>query len=287
MRRLFPVLTIALAVGVLNAEGLREEFHQSYPLSPNGRVILRNVNGAVCITGWDRAEVQVSAVKKAETQQALDETHIEINASGDMIDIRTRYPEGERRNAPSVDYTISVPRTAVLEKINTVNGSVRIEGVAGPEAANNAAAGGAFIPLMTLGIPPNVVMALPIPAALIVAFAVTGVVGVVAEETSLKRLRNNGALIVAIASIALNLVLENIVRFIFGNEMRGYDLPIARDMRFGDLRIGPQQLQSVGIAEAERQKVGVGKRNDRFHRISEGDALFSGGIFKFDDNHLA
>ena len=32
--------------------------------------------------------------------------------------------------------------------------------MAGPEAANNAAAGGAFIPLLTLGIPPNVVMAL-------------------------------------------------------------------------------------------------------------------------------
>jgi putative tricarboxylic transport membrane protein len=37
-------------------------------------------------------------------------------------------------------------------------GKGAIEGVAGPEAANNAAAGGAFIPLMTLGIPPNVVM---------------------------------------------------------------------------------------------------------------------------------
>ena len=37
-------------------------------------------------------------------------------------------------------------------------------------------------------------------------------------------------------------MLENIVRFIFGNDMRGYDLPIARDMRFGELRIGPQQL---------------------------------------------
>ena len=35
-------------------------------------------------------------------------------------------------------------------------GKGAIEGVAGPEAANNAAAGGAFIPLMTLGIPPNV-----------------------------------------------------------------------------------------------------------------------------------
>jgi len=39
-------------------------------------------------------------------------------------------------------------------------GKGAVEGVAGPEAANNAAAGGAFIPLMTLGIPPNVVMAL-------------------------------------------------------------------------------------------------------------------------------
>jgi len=35
-----------------------------------------------------------------------------------------------------------------------------IEGVAGPEAANNSAAGGAFIPLLTLGIPANPVMAI-------------------------------------------------------------------------------------------------------------------------------
>ena len=39
-------------------------------------------------------------------------------------------------------------------------GKGAIAGVAAPEAANNAAAGSGFIPLMTLGIPPNVVMAL-------------------------------------------------------------------------------------------------------------------------------
>ncbi|MGH6770235.1 MAG: tripartite tricarboxylate transporter permease [Xanthobacteraceae bacterium] len=39
-----------------------------------------------------------------------------------------------------------------------------IQGVAGPEAANNAAAQGAFIPLLTLGIPPNAVMALMVGA---------------------------------------------------------------------------------------------------------------------------
>lgn len=39
-------------------------------------------------------------------------------------------------------------------------GKGAIEGVAGPEAANNAGATGSFIPLFTLGIPSNVVMAL-------------------------------------------------------------------------------------------------------------------------------
>ncbi|TPN81071.1 tripartite tricarboxylate transporter permease [Mesorhizobium sp. CU2] len=39
-----------------------------------------------------------------------------------------------------------------------------IEGVAGPESANNAAAQTSFIPLLTLGIPPNAVMALMIGA---------------------------------------------------------------------------------------------------------------------------
>jgi putative tricarboxylic transport membrane protein len=46
-------------------------------------------------------------------------------------------------------------------------GSGAIEGVAGPEAANNAAAGGAFIPLLTLGIPANAVMAILLGALMI------------------------------------------------------------------------------------------------------------------------
>ena len=46
-------------------------------------------------------------------------------------------------------------------------GQGMIEGVAGPEAANNAATAGAFIPLFTLGIPVNPVMALLFGALLI------------------------------------------------------------------------------------------------------------------------
>ena len=56
-----------------------------------------------------------------------------------------------------------------LSKTPEVFGKGAIAGVAGPEAANNAAAGSGFIPLLTLGIPPNVVLAL-----LLGAFVVHG-----------------------------------------------------------------------------------------------------------------
>lgn len=46
-------------------------------------------------------------------------------------------------------------------------GKGAIEGVAGPEASNNAAAQGAFIPLLSLGIPSNVVMAMLLGALII------------------------------------------------------------------------------------------------------------------------
>jgi branched-subunit amino acid ABC-type transport system permease component len=110
----------------------------------------------------------------------------------------------------------------------------------------------------------NTALGWPILPSLAIAFAVTGMVGVVSEETALKRLRSNGALIVAIASIGLSLVLENLVRFFFGNDLKGYDLPIARDLRFGELRIGPQQLQSLVFAVAVMAAIFLFLRYTRF-----------------------
>jgi len=100
----------------------------------------------------------------------------------------------------------------------------------------------------------NAVWGFPAVVALVFAFAVPAVSGVVTDAIALKPLRRTGALTAAIASIALTILLENILRFGFGNELRGYALPVARDWRFdlgfAFLRIGPQQLWNAGIAVA-------------------------------------
>jgi DUF4097 and DUF4098 domain-containing protein YvlB len=129
--RTLAALAFAGAVA-LHAEDLREEFHQTYPLSPNGSISLKNVNGAVRVTGWDRNEVKVDAVKKARSQQALNDARIVVDARADAIAIRTEYPDDYHENNPaSVDYTVMVPRQASLDKVGTVNGGVTVEGIAG------------------------------------------------------------------------------------------------------------------------------------------------------------
>ncbi len=94
----------------------------------------------------------------------------------------------------------------------------------------------------------NVWFGLPLAAGLLVAFLTAGMFGVASDEIALRRLRASGPLTLAIASVALTIVLENIVRFAFGNDLLGYDLPVLRDWRIAGLRIGPQQVENAAAA---------------------------------------
>lgn len=94
----------------------------------------------------------------------------------------------------------------------------------------------------------NVWLGLPVLASVAAAFAVAGLFGVVTDEVVLRPFRPAGYMTTAIASVALTIALENLVRFGFGNDQRGYALPLERDWRFALLRVGPQQARNLAIA---------------------------------------
>ena len=94
----------------------------------------------------------------------------------------------------------------------------------------------------------NVWLGWPVVPSLLAAFVVAGLIGVLCDEFILKPFRAAGFITTAIGSIALTIALENCVRLLFGNELRGYDLPIRRDWVVGGLRISPQQLENLAIA---------------------------------------
>jgi len=94
----------------------------------------------------------------------------------------------------------------------------------------------------------NAWLGLPAWAAVVGAFLGAGIIGVASDFIALRPLRGQGALTVAIASIALNLMLENAIRFGFGNAPRNYAIPLVRDWTLGPIRIGPQQVENAVIA---------------------------------------
>ncbi len=74
-------------------------------------------------------------------------------------------PGGGALLASFAAYTVEKKTTAKPGEVPFGKGNIR--GVAGPEAANNAGAQTSFIPMLTLGIPPNAVMALMVGAMMI------------------------------------------------------------------------------------------------------------------------
>ncbi len=123
---------LALFLAVSAHAQVSQEFHRTVSLPSNGRVSLDNVNGDVEITGWDRNEVQIDAVKRARDQQRLDEAQIEVEAGSDYVKVHTQYPHNHTNNNPaSVHYTLHVPQNARLDRISLVNGALTVQKVVG------------------------------------------------------------------------------------------------------------------------------------------------------------
>ena len=71
-------------------------------------------------------------------------------------------PGGGALLASFAAYTLEKKMRSAPGEVAFGKGNIR--GVAGPESANNAGAQTSFIPMLTLGIPPNAVMALMVGA---------------------------------------------------------------------------------------------------------------------------
>ena len=125
---------------------VREELHQTYPIAADGRISLNNINGSVHLSVWDRSEVKLDAIKTASSQERLDEMTVKIDSSQTDLVIKTVYAQKDntwnreegRNNYPaSVEYTLTVPRTININKVELINGALDIEGIGGEVKASS------------------------------------------------------------------------------------------------------------------------------------------------------
>jgi hypothetical protein len=137
-------ITAALLASTSAVADVTEEFTYSYELDDGGRISVDNTNGGITVVGGSGNTVEIIAEKKGKNQDALDAIKIIIDHSSDALRVETDFPDkgvggwlsfGDD-NKGSVSYTISVPSSANLESIESVNGHVEIEGVSGTVKAS-------------------------------------------------------------------------------------------------------------------------------------------------------
>ena len=88
----------------------------------------------------------------------------------------------------------------------------------------------------------------PMELAWLGALVVTGVVALLVDRVAFRSMRDRRPFSLAIASIGVAFVLENVVRFIWGNDFRSYDVPVTRATSVAGLRVGGDQVMILGVA---------------------------------------
>lgn len=126
------LLTSCGAVDWGDARKYTEDFKHTYDLQPGGRVSVENSNGGVEVYAWDQPKIEITGTKFASREEDLARITIDIAATPGRIQIRTVRPtEASRRGSLGARYRIAVPRQTSLERVESSNGPVRVEGLEG------------------------------------------------------------------------------------------------------------------------------------------------------------
>ena len=144
---LFVLLLLLASLQPLFAGEIRERFEKTYPLKSGGEFRLKNTNGAVLITSWDRHEVKIEAEKivrarsREDAERIMKEIEINIRDSAELVDVDTRLPRrsdggfwdwvfNSGSTSIEVKYWITVPAQVNLTA-ESVNGEVRAQDISG------------------------------------------------------------------------------------------------------------------------------------------------------------
>jgi DUF4097 and DUF4098 domain-containing protein YvlB len=133
-----------------------ERVNRTAPFTAGSTLRVRNFSGHVVITGTDRADVSVQAVRRAPRER-LDRIVLDVHSDGGGVVVEANKrldPEQKNDNVVETDLTIEVPKQANLDveafsslveirditgtahRVKTFSGDQRLERIAGPIDAN-------------------------------------------------------------------------------------------------------------------------------------------------------
>ena len=134
----FRLIAIILALsfagcGSGNDRLLEESFEQLYAVEPNANITIQNGDGAVSVYGSNVNEMRVHAVKRAYRRARLKQIAIDVSTKSGCVSITTKFPPrpkwGLFDRSGTVDYTVTVPATANIARLELYAGEILVDGM--------------------------------------------------------------------------------------------------------------------------------------------------------------
>ncbi len=136
---LFALLVMFGVNPVVAAEKVKfeEKFAKTLNLVRDGKVIISNMSGNIEVKTWNKAQVQIDALKVsrsttlAKAKENIAKVKITITKENSTLRIKTERPKGPNRNlSVSIYYTLMIPADASLNA-STMSGNVICEDISG------------------------------------------------------------------------------------------------------------------------------------------------------------
>jgi len=113
-----------------SSDRFKEDFASTHPLKSGGRLYLESFNGSVEVLGWEKESVDISGTKYCASEEQLKQLKIETTAEPDAVRVRAIRPL-ERRGGCGARMVLRVPKRVILERVESSNGGLRVEGIEG------------------------------------------------------------------------------------------------------------------------------------------------------------
>jgi hypothetical protein len=127
------LLSALVGCGPAAHRTLEETFEQIYTIEPTANVTVINGDGAVFIHGSNTNEMRVQAIKRAYTRERLKQIAVNVSIQPGSISINTKFPPKTKcalfDRSGTVDYTIVIPATANLARLELDDGEVLVDGM--------------------------------------------------------------------------------------------------------------------------------------------------------------
>jgi hypothetical protein len=116
---------------------LQETSEKVYTVEPNANISIHNHDGAILVYGSDVNEVRVRSLKRAYSQERLNQITIDVSTKPGAVSVTTKFPPQPKwafsDRSGTVDCTIFVPATANISALDLNAGEVLLDSMRGRE----------------------------------------------------------------------------------------------------------------------------------------------------------